>query len=255
MSNVDSHAISESHFIGELGLTHWVDRDVSYGKADITAEMRVPGTSFVRIGILATFADLVAGQPPSGAMNPTTDLSVHIDRPTEMSTVHLESRVVKAGATLVVIETRLTADHLAVPFATSLATFMNRKIQVTGRAGQHSVRLSQPVAERIGAHVTGPGTVEMMIRDDVGNSFGTVQGGVLAVLAELAAESAVGQDEPFVLTDLDARYLNRVKVGPVEAVAEVLIDRPPRGTLGVHVRDRGEGRVVTYVAASGTTSR
>jgi acyl-coenzyme A thioesterase PaaI-like protein len=57
-----------------------------------------------------------------------------------------------------------------------------------------------------------------------------------------------------VITDLDARYLNRVKVGPVEAVAEVLIDRPPRRTFGVHVRDRGEDRLVTYVAASGTTS-
>jgi acyl-coenzyme A thioesterase PaaI-like protein len=204
VSNVDSHTISESHFIGELGLTHWVDRDVSYGRADITSEMLVPGTSFVRIGILATFADVVAGQPPSGAMNPTTDLSVHLDCPTEMSTVHLESRVVKSGATLAVIETRLTADHQAAPFATSLATFMNRNIQVTGRVSEHGVRLSQPVAERIGAHVTGPGAVEMMIRGDVGNSFGTVQGGVLAVLAELAAESAVDQDVPFVITDLDA---------------------------------------------------
>lgn len=254
MSNVVSHAIPDSHFIGELGLTHWVDQGVSYGKADITSEMLVPGTSFVRIGILATFADLVAGQPPSGAMNPTTDLSVHIDCPTEMSTVHLESRLVKAGATLVVIETRLTADHQAAPFATSLATFMNRKIRVTGRTNHRSVRLSQPVAARIGASITDPGTVEMMIRDDVGNSFGTVQGGVLAVLAELAAESAVGLDDPFVITDLDARYLNRVKIGPVAAVAELLIDRPPRRTFGVHVRDQGEDRVVTYVAASGTTS-
>ena len=51
MSNVVSHAIPDSHFIGELGLTHWVDQGVSYGKADITSEMLVPGTSFVRIGI------------------------------------------------------------------------------------------------------------------------------------------------------------------------------------------------------------
>jgi acyl-coenzyme A thioesterase PaaI-like protein len=131
---------------------------------------------------------------------------------------------------------------------------MNRKIQVTGRAGQHSQRLSQPVAERIGAHITAPGTVEMMIGNDVGNSFGTVQGGVLAILAELAAESAVSREEPFVVTDLDARYLNRVKVGPAEAVADILIDQPPRRTFGVYVRDRGEDRVVTYVAASGTTS-
>ncbi len=246
--------MTESHFIGELGLTHWVDRDVSYGQADITSDMLVPGTSFVRIGILTTFADLVAGQPPSGAMNPTTDLSVHVEGPAEMSTVHLESRVVKAGATLVVIETRLTADHQKAPFATSLATFMNRQIQVTGRASRHSLRLRQPVAERIRAHVTRPGTVEMLIRDDVGNSFGTVQGGVLALLAELAAESAVDQDELFVVTDLDARYVNRVKVGPVEAVAELLIDRPPRRTLVVRIYDQGEGRLVTYVTASGTTS-
>ena len=40
MSNADSHAISESYFIGELGLTHWVDREVSQGKAEITGKYR-----------------------------------------------------------------------------------------------------------------------------------------------------------------------------------------------------------------------
>jgi acyl-coenzyme A thioesterase PaaI-like protein len=240
----------------ELGLEQWVDSDLSYGHADITSAMLVPGTPFVRIGLLAILADVVAGTPPSGPVSPTTDLSIHMARPSALRSVHLEARVLKAGATLVVIQTLLTADDEKQPFATSLATFMNRPVDVGDRARPKARRLELPLGARIGARVLRPGTVELDPRDDIGNAFhGTVLGGVTAVLGELAAESVTTDDEPFVVTDLDIRFLNRVRVGPVRAVAEVIIDGPESRGRGVTISDTGYGdRIVAYVSAGGSSA-
>jgi acyl-coenzyme A thioesterase PaaI-like protein len=77
-----------------------------------------------------------------------------------------------------------------------------------------------------------PGVFEMDNHDIVRNGAnGTVQGGAQALLAELVAERALdegavdegagvlGEHEP---VDLEIRYLNRVKEGPIRARGEVL---------------------------------
>ena len=248
-----SPAIPDKHFIGELGIEHWVDDDTSYGRIEITSDMLVPGTGFARIGLLATVADVVSGQPPTGVMTPTTDLSVHVGRQIEMKTVHLESKVIKAGATLAVVRSLLRADDQVEPFATSLATFMNRRIDVVMPVNRATDRLNEPLSSRIGARVLTPGNVELDARGDIANTFhGTVQGGVIALLGEMAIQSAMGMDKPYVVTDLDVRYLNRAKIGPVAAVAEVIIDDPVKRVFGVEIRDQGDRqRMVAYASASG----
>jgi acyl-coenzyme A thioesterase PaaI-like protein len=52
---------------------------------------------------------------------------------------------------------------------------------------------------------------------------GTVQGGILATLGELSAESLWAGGAPYLVTDLDIRFLNRVKVGPVRAIARRVV--------------------------------
>lgn len=252
-SDVASPSLFRNHFIGELGIEHWVDENTSYGRAEISPEMLVPGTGFVRIGLLATLADVVSGQPPTGVITPTTDLSVHVGRLVELKCVHLESRVIKAGATLAVVKTRITADDEIEPFATSMATFMNRKIDISLPPSEGGLKLNEPLSSRIGAHILSPGTVELMPNGEIANAHhGTVQGGVVSLLGELAAESAVEQDTPFVVTDLDIRFLNRAKVGPLRAVTEVLSHDPSNRMLGVDIRDQGDQqRLVAYMAASG----
>ncbi len=57
---------------------------------------------------------------------------------------------------------------------------------------------------------------------------GTVQGGAQALLAELTGERALEAltaregDGEFMAVDLEIRYLNRVKEGPVRAHAEIV---------------------------------
>jgi uncharacterized protein (TIGR00369 family) len=81
---------------------------------------------------------------------------------------------------------------------------------------------------------------------------GTLQGGVLALLGELATEHALAGSR-VVVTDLDIRYLNPVRVGPVQARAEILSDSPTEGAVRVQIVDAGHGdRLVAHVT---TTAR
>jgi uncharacterized protein (TIGR00369 family) len=108
-------------------------------------------------------------------------------------------------------------------------------------------RLSQPLHERIGAVVLRPGVAELALRDDILNDHhhGTVQGGLLAALAEICATSLWGHGEAVgeahLVTDLDIRYLNRVKVGPVRASAQIVVDGWRGTVVDVTLVDAGSG--------------
>jgi acyl-coenzyme A thioesterase PaaI-like protein len=73
---------------------------------------------------------------------------------------------------------------------------------------------------------TEPGVYEMDNHDIVRNGAnGTVQGGAQALLAELTGERALDKSDlehEHHAVDLEIRFLNRVRTGPVQATAEVL---------------------------------
>jgi len=238
--------------MGELGLEHWIDGELSHGRAAIVPGLCVPGTRIPRIGALTLMIDVIAGQPPSGAINPTTDISVHMTELRPMDSVHIVSRVLKAGRLLAVMEAQVMAGDDAEPFAVSLSTFLNRRISTSGPGTQRVHRaLAAPLAERIGARVLAPGTVELPLLPAVRNDFhGTILGGVMAILAELAAESMFADAGPVVVTDLDVRFLNRVKVGPALAVAKTVMTGPQGHDLAIEVFDSGDSdRMAVYATA------
>jgi acyl-coenzyme A thioesterase PaaI-like protein len=197
-------------------------------------------------------ADVVSGKTPSGPITPTTDISVHVTRLRPMVSLHLTSRVLKAGRLLAVCETLLMAEDEDEPFAHSLSTFMNRKLPVQGE-GDHpkGPPVEQPWADRIGARVRAPGVVELARHADVANDHhGTILGGVVASMAELAAESLLSEEGPVVVTDLDVRFLNRVKVGPARATARRLMVGAAGQDMVVEVEDLGnEGKPVAFATA------
>jgi acyl-coenzyme A thioesterase PaaI-like protein len=247
-----SRTSSQTHVIDELGFEHWFADGQSRGRARVVPGMCVPGTPFVRIGVLTILADLVSGQPESGPVTPTTDLSVHLLRVRAMEWVNLSATVLKAGASLLFVETMLTADDEREPFATSLATFMTRPVERLDRPDPVDVRLDQPFAARIGAEVLRPGVVELAPRPDILNDFhGTVQGGILATLGELAAESLWGGGEAHLVSDLDIRFLNRVKVGPVRATARRVAAGRRGEVVDVTLHDAGDAmRPVAHVSTA-----
>jgi acyl-coenzyme A thioesterase PaaI-like protein len=247
-----SRAARKTHVIDELGFEHWFADGLSCGRARVLPGMCVPGTQLVRVGVLTILADLASGQPESGSVTPTTDLSVHQVRIRPMEWVTLSARVLKAGALLLFVETMLTADDEREPFATSLATFMSRPVELVERPEPATARLEQPFGSRIGAEVLRPGVVEMAPGPDVLNEFhGTVQGGILATLGELAAESLWLGTEPHLVSDLDIRFLNRVKGGPVRATASRVVDGRHGVVVDVTLHDVGNDmRPVAHVSTT-----
>jgi uncharacterized protein (TIGR00369 family) len=217
----------------------------------------VPGTPYPRISVLATMVDLVAGMQPTGPINPTVDLRLHLTALVPMSTVRLVCDVLRSGRRLFVGETLLYADDQQHPFGRSVVTFINRRVAFPVDGPDLAQRLNRPLGVRIedllDVRTVDDSTIEI---DPIGRLSngpgGTLQGGVLALLGELATEHALGQTIVAV-TDLDVRYLNPVRIGPVQARAEVFADTPQEAAATVRIVDAGSAdRLIAHVT---TTAR
>jgi acyl-coenzyme A thioesterase PaaI-like protein len=241
-------------FVGALGLELWAESDTTHGCLELGPEMCAPGTMRPRIGLLATLADVVAGSQPTGPINPTVDLRIQLlSMPSAPCTVRAVCRPLKVGRRLFVGETLMYLDGEGGPFARSTVTFMNQPMPFapSPRPRDPSTMPASSFDELLGARYLDRQTVAVDPSPALGNSRGTVQGGVQAFVAELASEWALAPRGRFAVTDLEIRYLNRVKVGPLVAKAEVL----SAGSGGVAVRvpltDGGAGgRLVSLVSTT-----
>lgn len=95
------------------------------------------------------------------------------------------------------------------------------------------------------------GIVEVELRDELRNPAGAMQGAMVALVGEVAAETMAAHHlgTPQVVTDLDVRYLAMGRVGPVHAQAW-FVGEPEHGTIHVELRDRGNGdRLMTALLA------
>jgi acyl-coenzyme A thioesterase PaaI-like protein len=102
-------------------------------------------------------------------------------------------------------------------------------------------RMTRPFPEEMGARVVGAGHVEMERDPYVLQPTGTIQGGALALLAEVAAESLLGAQ----VVEMELRYLRAVREGPARATTVALGD-----TARVEVHDLGnDDRLTTLVMA------
>jgi acyl-coenzyme A thioesterase PaaI-like protein len=215
-------------YVGALGMKMWVEDGVTHGRAEVLPEMFAPGTDRIRVGVLATMVDMVAGSPPPGAINPTVDLGVSLlARAPSSGTIHFVCRPAKVGRRLFVGETLMDAGDPDRPFARSLCTFMNELIpDAQMHAMRPTVYLGAPsFDDALHPRFVDDSTVEMDAHPSVCNGpSGTIQGGAQSLLAEIAAERALAAcgDGEYRVVDLDIRFLNRVRTGPVAATAEIL---------------------------------
>jgi acyl-coenzyme A thioesterase PaaI-like protein len=213
-------------FVNGLGIALWTEGDLALARAEVQPEFFAPGTERVRMGVLATLVDMVAGSPAHAIINPTVDLRVTLLAPAPTrGNIELVTYPIKSGRLLFVGETLLHTGDLTRPFARSVCTFMNKPLDSErtgifplGQLGAPHYDASLQVRE------PEPGVYEMDNHEIVRNGAnGTVQGGAQALLAELTGERALEQlDGEFAAIDLEIRYLNRVKEGPVRAQAELV---------------------------------
>ena len=241
----------EGMFLQDIGYTQDISDGVSRGWLQITDELRPPGSSQVRASVLATMSDVWTGTLAGMACAPklalTLDLTARIVGDVGGDRLDIVGRLLKQGRTTIVAETDFRHPVTGAVVALSHATFVAspRPQDVVGplSAGRTSGNaLNRPIAEALGAQVLSPGVVLIERGPYVNQPSGTLQGGVVAVLAELAAESLTGAR----VLELEVRYLSAVRVGPACTSAVTIDDH----TVRVEVRDAGNhDRLATVVMA------
>jgi acyl-coenzyme A thioesterase PaaI-like protein len=243
--SVEAAVIADDHYLAKLAIELELDvaTGVTTASAPVRPELFAPGTQRIRTGTLATMVDMAAGHVPVGPVGPTIDLRVQIFGSTPTAgRVYLTCRPLRAGARLIVSETLLRATPDGAPFGRALTTFMNIRL------GPGVARGPKPLLEMdassfdhfLGARIRDELTVELDPASRLGNpGQATVQGGVQALFAEIAAEHALGGGRRMVATDLDVRYLSRLRVGPLVASVEALSSTDHQEVASVTLSDGG----------------
>ncbi len=278
-----------THLLGDLG----IDVEVT---SPTEAAVRLAASPFiadaeggVRAGMLATLVDLVGGAIAVRVLRPdwmaTADLSLQLVRPAVGPVVEARGSVLRKGRSTLVIEAEVTnvaedggpvsdAEGEGGPVATATMTFAilpardsTAVVEFTeefpARWGFTGAGLDRPVVEALGIAVTDApgGRVTMPVHEYLHNSFGAVQGGVIALLGEVAAAAALSSvtgDGPVVVNGLQVAYLALGRVGPMESSTEVLRAAAPGapGHAVVRLTDAGAGhRLTTLVNVDARTAR
>jgi acyl-coenzyme A thioesterase PaaI-like protein len=248
-----------------LGTTALVDeRGLVVEIDDVQSELLRHGV--IRLSVLAFIVDVSAGvtlDTDPGAWTFTTDLSLRMRAIPAPAKVTATTTILRRGrrsahGLVEVIDGRqrvLTAG--AIGFAhvprkpddppkpiVSPAMLAER---FTGRE-----RLTRPLRDEAGIIAIDParGVVEIAVRPEVCNPAGTLQGAMVALVAESAAEDLAGAlaRVPVVVTELDIRYLGQANVGPVRTESR-LLGRRPDDPIEVRLIDVATGRLTTLVYA------
>jgi acyl-coenzyme A thioesterase PaaI-like protein len=116
--------------------------------------------------------------------------------------------------------------------------------------------LSRPLREEAGIEVidAAEGVVQVEVTSALRNPAGTLQGAMVALVAEAAAEDLLATrfEAPVVVTDLDLRYLRRTETGPVRTQSRLLGTGPDAPVL-VELIDTSTDQITTLVFARAVT--
>lgn len=112
--------------------------------------------------------------------------------------------------------------------------------------------LDEPLREAAGIEPVdaASGEVRMPVRPELCNAAGTLQGAMVALVAEAAVEDLVAArtGAPAYVSEMDVRYLGKATGGVVRASTRAIGD-DPWGTLEVELSDEATGRITTHVYA------
>jgi uncharacterized protein (TIGR00369 family) len=239
---------------------HHVLRDLGFEvetSLDGTAKAWMPVTPHitdasggVSAGVLATLVDSVSGNLAARAASPdrvaTADISVRVIAPSDEDELEAGASVVRRGRRILVVQVRI-GDA-----AWALATFsvLPRRDETPGPTlppvipGRRAVlggsgrTLTQWIGDAIGLTTVNAarGEVSVPLTAYSANSFGALQGGLVAFVAEQSGACALGAPA----VELHAAYLSQCREPPFTATADVI----GPGAAVVRVLD-GDGRLAT----------
>jgi acyl-coenzyme A thioesterase PaaI-like protein len=233
---------SPESFVGQIpfGFTVAEGGLAMSGDAEVTDMLRSIPSGPPRASVLATIADCMAGIPacivtaPSLAV--TLDIAVRVVADHCGEVIDMTGEIVKRGRSTVAGEVRFIDAHTDDLVAISYVTFMaSPRPQDLAPPLSWAMRTtgSMPVAfpDFVGVRVLADGVTEVDLTPFVMQASGSLQGGIVALIGEIAAESLARTP----VLDLDIRYLSAVRVGPGRATAALIGPNLAR----IEVRDIG----------------
>ena len=220
----------------------------------------------VRASVLSFAIDAVAGivldqDPDSWTF--TSDMTVRMRPVAAPVRIDAVNTIVRRGRRSATCRVDLTAED-GSPVATGAVGFVTvprregdppkpvlspeEAPEVFGGLG----RLAGPLRHEAGIEVVdaSEGIVEVQVTPAIRNPAGTLQGAMVALVAEAATEDLVATrfGVPVVVTDLDLRYLGQARVGPVRTRTRLLGD-DAGSPVQIELIDRSSDTVTTLVYA------
>ncbi|MGD0391305.1 MAG: hypothetical protein ABSC41_01550 [Acidimicrobiales bacterium] len=220
----------------------------------------------VRASVLSFVIDVVAGIPldrDPGVWTLTSDMSVRMRLMAAPERIDASSTILRQGRRSATSLVELRTDEGA-PIATGAIGFVNIPRRTTDPPkpnvplGQipsifrDPGTLARPLREEAGITVidAAEGVVQVEVTPELRNPAGTLQGAMVALLAEAAAEDLMATrfESPVVVTDLDLRYLRKAQVGPVRTRSR-LLGTGPDAPVQVELIDTSTDQITTLVYA------
>ena len=235
---------------------------------DLTPQPETLHHGVIRASVLSYVVDVVAGITVDRDPNVwtlTTDMTVRMRCVPAPSWVTAINKIVRRGRRSVTCTVEMT-DEAGRAFAAGAIGFAS----LPRRDGdppkpvvspEEAVDLfadlpglTRPLRDEAGIEVVeaATGVVQLEVTPEVRNPVGTLQGAMVALVAEAAAEEMLTArtETPVVITDLDLRYLAQAPTGPVRTSTRVL-DDTPLPPLEIALVDASTNTLTTLVYARG----
>jgi acyl-coenzyme A thioesterase PaaI-like protein len=260
------HADARAHFMTTMNFEHDLDDHRAWGAATIDSYLcTAPG--WPGVAALLTFADVLIGRLAAERTAPrisvTADLTLHVlgTLPPD-GRLSMRASLIKTGRSMSVGETEIVAVDTGRPVATSIGTFLaSPRPMDEAPSGLRSPptrdraedRVAPTLAEQVGLTVPEPGVAEISLRPDLLNATDSLQGGLIALLGEIAAQTAATRavGVPQVVDSLEVHYLAAARVGPFRATGQVRSSGGGRTLVRVEVCDPGrDNRMASVILAS-----
>lgn len=233
----------------------------------------------MQVGILATLIDLLGGRLAASVAYPdwiaTADLLIYSTQRARTGEVTALGSVVRAGRTAVVVEAEiLTGTTQSGAAATSIGSAVATFSRLPRRDDNLDIRsdddlhrvfsveaegpgLSQHLLDKAGLRVLDEalGIVELNMSEYVRNSFHALQGGMVALLADVAGQYAARAitHKPVITADLAIHYLSQGKTGPFYTRTKVLRMTGDSVLTRVEILDRGADDLLMTLAINTAT--
>ncbi len=232
------------------------------------------------VGVMAALIDFLGGWLAINTIYPdwiaTASMCLHTTARIGSGTIVGVGSVIRAGHTNVVIEVGLGEETVAssqptASLGSAIMTFSRlprkhdtpemengaeKSMQPVSFTPRES-GLSQPFIEKAGIRFPdeGAGVVEVSMSPYLRNSFGSLHGGITAILTDLAGQGAARKatGKKMITSDLDIHYLSQGKTGPFQTRTNVLRQTDSNVLTRVELIDQGaDHRLLAVVMNTAT---